>query len=161
MIRIFVIIIAVIQMAGSAHFSIILEPNKLTPEFVSSIVKTELENYHLISGINYPTVMAIIDVESSFNRTVKSISNAVGLMQITEPCLIDYNVKYKTRYTMRSMESPEINIKVGVWYLALCYKTWYRTKKKYINRYCYGRFNNNDKHATYADKVIRRRRKYM
>lgn len=64
-------------------------------------------------------VLKIIQIESSgnplaFNRN----SGARGLMQITPLCLKEWNNFHSTeQYTLRDLFNPEINIKVGTWYL--------------------------------------------
>jgi soluble lytic murein transglycosylase len=61
---------------------------------------------------------AVIDVESSRNPRATSIKGARGLMQITQPALDDYNNYTGAGHTMDEMYDPEINTKVGKWYLA-------------------------------------------
>jgi len=69
-------------------------------------------------GVPPSLILAVIQVESSGSFFAISNANAYGLMQITEPALKDYNDGNKDHITMYEvLYSPELNIKVGTWYL--------------------------------------------
>ena len=38
-------------------------------------------------------------------------------MQITKPALTDYNAYHKTTYTVDDLYNPNVNLKIGKWYL--------------------------------------------
>jgi soluble lytic murein transglycosylase-like protein len=58
----------------------------------------------------------IIKIESSGRHDAISKKGAVGLMQITQICLKDYNNNHKEGFLFEDMLIPENNIKVGTWY---------------------------------------------
>ena len=60
---------------------------------------------------------AVVQVESGGKSLATSLAGARGIMQITQPALIDYNKYNKTSYTMDDMYNPQVNSRVGVWYL--------------------------------------------
>ena len=59
---------------------------------------------------------SLISVESSWISSNVSHRGAVGLMQITQPALDDYNQKNKTQLTLTNMFDGKLNVKVGMWY---------------------------------------------
>lgn len=59
----------------------------------------------------------IIQIESSGNPNAVSDKGAVGLMQITQPVLDDYNNKYDSDFTANDMIIPEHNKVIGFWYI--------------------------------------------
>jgi soluble lytic murein transglycosylase len=60
----------------------------------------------------------IINIESSGNsKAYNSRSGAIGLMQITAICLEEYNNYNKVKYSRNDLFNPDINIKIGTWYL--------------------------------------------
>lgn len=61
---------------------------------------------------------AVEEVESSGNPLAKSLKGAVGLMQITQPALEDYNKANATTLSMDDMMDASPNRKVGRWYLS-------------------------------------------
>lgn len=60
---------------------------------------------------------AIEDVESAGNPLAESLKGAVGLMQITQPALDDYNNAHSENLTMEDMTDASPNRKVGRWYV--------------------------------------------
>ena len=61
---------------------------------------------------------AIEDVESGGNPLAESLKGAVGLMQIRQPALDDYNNAHNEGLTMDDMEDVSSNRKVGRWYIS-------------------------------------------
>jgi len=61
---------------------------------------------------------AVVQAESSGNPLASSVKGASGLMQITEPALLDYNTYTKSQLTMDDMWDEGKNKSVGQWYLA-------------------------------------------
>jgi len=59
----------------------------------------------------------IIQIESNWKHNAKSHKGAVGLCQITKPCLRDFNDFNYTFYTMKDMIDPQKNMRVSQWYL--------------------------------------------
>lgn len=63
-------------------------------------------------------VTALIAVESGGNSHAISATGAVGLMQIEQPALDDYNDAHETNLRLSALVSvPAINVRVGYWYL--------------------------------------------
>ena len=63
-------------------------------------------------------VTAIVAVESGGNPAAKSPAGAVGLMQITQPALDDYNAARGADYQLSQLAGmPQANVAVGYWYL--------------------------------------------
>jgi soluble lytic murein transglycosylase len=61
----------------------------------------------------------IIQIESSGNPfAYNKSSQARGLMQITPICLKEYNNYHpKEQYTTKDLFNPDINVKIGTWYI--------------------------------------------
>ena len=59
----------------------------------------------------------VIQIESNWKHNVRSHKGAVGLCQITKPCLKDFNRYNKTRYTMSDVVNPQVNMRIAYWYL--------------------------------------------
>lgn len=63
-------------------------------------------------------VTAIVAIESAGNPTARSPAGAVGLMQITQPALDDYNAVHASQYQLSQLSGmPQANVRVGYWYL--------------------------------------------
>lgn len=63
-------------------------------------------------------VTAVIKAESNFNVNAKSNKNAYGLMQITPDTAMWVASKMKMKnFTEQSLYNPDINIRMGCWYL--------------------------------------------
>jgi hypothetical protein len=75
------------------------------------INKTNIIDYYKVN----PLIIEII--ESGGNSKVVSFKSAVGIMQITQPCLDDYNKAFKTKYSLNDMFNIYLNKKVSIWYL--------------------------------------------
>ena len=67
----------------------------------------------------YIDIEKIIQIESSGNQNaINKKSGAVGLMQITEIALEDYNTLHPmNQFSMAEMRVPEYNKFVGSWYI--------------------------------------------
>lgn len=60
----------------------------------------------------------IVHIESDYRANAVSGAGAVGLCQIMNGCLNEYNDNHKVKYTMQDMLDPEKNLEVGFWYYA-------------------------------------------
>ena len=59
----------------------------------------------------------IVHTESDFKiNAYNKYGNAVGLCQITEPCVREYNNMHGTEYTLEQMYDIDLNLEVGFWY---------------------------------------------
>ena len=59
----------------------------------------------------------IVHTESDFKiNAYNRYGNAVGLCQITEPCVREYNNMHGTEYTLEQMYDVDLNLEVGFWY---------------------------------------------
>jgi soluble lytic murein transglycosylase-like protein len=65
-------------------------------------------------------VTAIVAIESAGNVAARSQAGAVGLMQITQPALDDYNDARGTAHRLEALaQSPSLNVRVGYYYLRM------------------------------------------
>ena len=89
-------------------------------DYIKKIVEKNIKSYTNI--IDKDIVLALIYIESSGRRRIiNPKTKAVGLMQITEICLMDYNRINKTKYKYKDLYRTYVNIKVGMWYLNKCF----------------------------------------
>jgi soluble lytic murein transglycosylase len=74
--------------------------------------------YSMENNLDPYLVFAVIKVESSFNPRALSPRNARGLMQLTEKTAVwgAESIKIKD-FSVNSLFDPEINIRLGCWYL--------------------------------------------
>lgn len=70
------------------------------------------------NGIEPTLILAVIKQESNGNPKAQGPTGDFGLMQITQPALTDYNNANHTSLFINDLLTPEINIKVGSWYLS-------------------------------------------
>lgn len=89
-------------------FGIMMISNNKTTYKVN---KTNIIDYYKVN----PLIIEII--ESGGNSKAVSFKSAVGIMQITQPCLDDYNKAFKTKYSLNDMFNIYLNKKVSIWYL--------------------------------------------
>ena len=74
--------------------------------------------YSMENRLDPYLVFAIIKVESSFNPQAISSKKARGLMQLTEKTAVwGANVMSIEDFTIEKLYDPEINIRIGCWYL--------------------------------------------
>jgi soluble lytic murein transglycosylase len=84
---------------------------------VREATRTWIE-YSVSSKEDRRLVTAIVAVESGGNPAAKSPAGAVGLMQITQPALDDYNKARGSDYQLAQLAGmPQANVAVGYWYL--------------------------------------------
>jgi hypothetical protein len=89
--------------------------------FVSSIGST--------SEINYT---ALAYCESSHRTNAISKKNAVGVLQITQPCLDDFNAHTKNSYTLKDMLDPRLNKIVSMYYLEILIPQYLQNMNKNV-----------------------------
>lgn len=71
--------------------------------------------------VPYDIIHAVIETESSFKPDAVSPTGARGLMQINEITLKEINIQLKTKYTFNDLFDPEINVRLGTFYLSHLY----------------------------------------
>ena len=85
---------------------------------VFPIKYTELiDNYCKEYGISKTLVLGIIKAESGFDENAKSQVGAMGLMQLTEETALWCGEKMGLSLTTEEIKKPEMNIRIGIWYL--------------------------------------------
>lgn len=68
-------------------------------------------------GLPFETALLIVAIESSFqSNAYNKWGNAYGLCQVTSVCLLEYNEKHNTNYTLDDMCNIDLNLHVGFWY---------------------------------------------
>jgi len=67
--------------------------------------------------MNGELIDAVIWVESKGKPLARSLRGARGLMQVRKPALDDYNNYHKTSYSLDDLYDPDLNKKIGGWYL--------------------------------------------
>lgn len=77
-----------------------------------------IEKSSLEFNVPYDVIYAVIETESSFDPDAVSPTGARGLMQINEITLKDINQRLNTHYSFDDLFDPEINIKLGTFYLS-------------------------------------------
>ncbi|VFP82878.1 membrane-bound lytic murein transglycosylase MltC [Candidatus Erwinia haradaeae] len=98
-----------------------------------SIVKKASERY----GISQSLILAIMEIESSFNPYAVSHSNALGLMQIVQNTagLDVFRMQGKHgQPSRRYLLDPEKNIDVGVAYLSLLQRNYFADIRNPVSR---------------------------
>ncbi len=80
-----------------------------------------IEHYADEYGVPASTVYAIVYAESTYRPEVVSSSGAVGLMQIMPATYADMCGRIGIPYIEAQMKEPEMNIRVGTYYLAYLY----------------------------------------
>ena len=73
---------------------------------------------------------AVIKVESNFDTQAIGGSGEYGLMQIMPGVVKDWNRIHKDNVQHVELFKPEINLKIGIWYLSLGLKKWCKYKYK-------------------------------
>lgn len=110
-------------------------PELYKPSYAEMIVEAAKESWGLISleyaewlveeikaaalrnGLTVIEGFTIVHIESDFRPDAYNrIGDAVGLTQITPPCLAEYNNMHGTNYSMKDMKNPSLNLEVGFWY---------------------------------------------
>ena len=71
---------------------------------------------------------AIVKVESDFNTQAIGGKGEYGLMQIMPAVVKDWNRVHKDNVKRVDLFKPEINLKIGIWYLSLGVKKWRKYK---------------------------------
>jgi soluble lytic murein transglycosylase-like protein len=88
------------------------------PEEIKLLTEYELLLDKYRGNIDRELLSVIIHTESRHKSTAISSMNAVGLMQITQPCLDDYQRVTGIKYTLNDvLYDIEKNLEVGCWYL--------------------------------------------
>ena len=75
-----------------------------------------VEKYAKEYNIDKYLVYAIIKAESNFKEDAKSVSNAIGLMQIMEATAIETANKMNLDIVGSDLYNPELNIRLGIKY---------------------------------------------
>jgi soluble lytic murein transglycosylase len=69
-------------------------------------------------GLDPMLVAGLIHQESAFQPNARSVSNAIGLMQLLPGTARDVAKKARTRYSRAGLVDPDYNVKIGTAYLA-------------------------------------------
>ena len=87
----------------------------LRPAFYKDKVNTYAAEY----GVDPLLVTALIKAESNFNKSAKSVTGAVGLMQLMPATAeeIAKELNYKD-FKQSDLENPDVNIRFGIYYLS-------------------------------------------
>ena len=85
---------------------------KIYPLKYSEYVEKYAEEYNIDKYLVY----AIIKVESNFKEDAKSVTNAIGLMQIMEATAIETSNKMDLTIEGEDLYNPELNIRIGLKY---------------------------------------------
>jgi len=93
--------------------------SKMDRPYVEITTNPTFQNQHSDTAlINSNFIDAIIKVESKGNPKALGKNGDRGLMQITPIVLKEWNQKHpKEQYTLSDLFAPEINTKIGTWYL--------------------------------------------
>ena len=123
---------------------------------IISLYKSLVTKYASLYGVPEYLVYAIIKIESNGNQFATGATPDIGLMQITNPALTDFNRVTGKNYSLFNLYNPNKNIEVGVWYLAylksITNSTWYEVTKCYnVGIGNWQKDKNNG--SEYADKV--------
>jgi len=116
--KLIVFLLIAVVIAGAA-FSAVRLIRFLYPLKYRDLIEKYSDQYNLDPYL----VMAVIRVESRFNHRAVSPKNARGLMQIT--CKTGEWIARKLNiedYTEEKLFDPEMNIRIGCWYLSALYE---------------------------------------
>ena len=98
--------------------------------------KTQVVKYSLESGLDPFLVFAVIKAESSFNPNAVSPKNARGLMQITDRTGIwGARILKLKDFNVDMLYDPDINIRIGCWYLKTLMKEFNNNEELVIIAY--------------------------
>ena len=94
-----------------------------------------IEQYAYENGLRFELLKAVIRKESNFNpRAVNDerkkgdpSDDAIGLMQVRQPALTDYNETHGSLHSIDDLYEPQVNIQVGAWYLSRFVKRYGET----------------------------------
>lgn len=81
---------------------------------------------------------AIMQIESSGDANAKSPAGAIGLFQIRQPALTDFNRVHETNYIMNDLYDPRINYLVADFYLQWVWDVCGRNIKDALICYNFG-----------------------
>lgn len=90
----------------------------LNYDSLTSVWYATAKKYAMQYNVSVDIVLGIIKQESNGDSTVKGSTGDVGLMQITQPALTDFNVANNTKYTLTDLLKPDTNVQVGTWYFS-------------------------------------------
>lgn len=113
--------------------------------------------------VNDKLVLAIIEQESGGNPLATGSTNDVGLMQITQPALTDYNSFFGTDTTLTELlMNPDQNIEVGTWYISWLLEQFNSNEFLAVSAYNQGIGNvkKDSFNSDYANSVLARKEKY-
>jgi hypothetical protein len=72
--------------------------------------------YSMQYNIPKSTLYTLIYAESRGDTKAYSTADAIGLTQVTQPALTEYNKEMGTHYVMNDLYDIVVNLSVGVWY---------------------------------------------
>lgn len=116
-----IILAALLVILAAFAFSLYTAVKMLYPMKYADLISKYSEQYDLDPYL----VTAVINVESNFRPDAISHKNAIGLMQISEKTGKWAAGKLKLKgFDSADLFEPEINIKLGCWYLSTLYKEY-------------------------------------
>ncbi|WP_455539412.1 lytic transglycosylase domain-containing protein [Terrisporobacter sp.] len=116
------ILSVIIILAGGIFFESGKIMSMLYPRKYSIYVKKYSQEYNLDENLVY----SIIKAESKFNEKALSRTGAKGLMQISD-ITKDWAIDQLKLNKDIDIYNPEINIRIGCWYLSTLYKEFGKT----------------------------------
>lgn len=112
--RVFIVIIITVLIVAT----LIMLPPFLLKNMYPLKYKDIVEKYSMEYNIDFYLVMAIIKVESNFDKNAVSHKGAKGLMQLTgQTAQWGAQALNLSDYTSDKVYDPETNIKIGCWYI--------------------------------------------
>ncbi|WP_047153148.1 lytic transglycosylase domain-containing protein [Aneurinibacillus tyrosinisolvens] len=102
------------------------------PVYYKQEIRTSASQY----GVDPYLIMAIIQIESKFDKRTVSKKGAVGLMQVM-PATAEWAAK-QARFSPMAIEyldEPDTNISLGTWYISFLYEMFHRNPYAVIAAY--------------------------
>lgn len=115
-------------------------------------IANEIIKMNLVYEVSPITLLAIIQVESNFNKSEIGSSGEVGLMQITEIAWQELKNQDKIAFSFVEIGQISKNIRAGTLYYLYCLKRANGNRRKAL-AYYNGGFNSPN--YEYANKVLR------
>jgi soluble lytic murein transglycosylase-like protein len=125
------LVVATVNMEPEACAADVLSKQVFAPKKYGNIIRRAAERY-AESGITPEMLMAVVEVESSWNHEVCSAAGACGLMQLMPETAVELGVK--------DVHNPEQNIMGGAKYLAKLMRMFNGDVRKALAAYNAGHY---------------------
>ncbi len=107
---------------------------------IKSVIYYEsVRKYSEMYGVDHRLVLSIIYAESSFIPHAKSHKGAMGLMQILPTTFKDLRSELNLGDDITLLKKPDVNIRVGVYYLSILKKQKMITDVELLSAYNAGK----------------------